>query len=301
MKYLGFEFNKIIIIESLPKHEDQIRNGSEISSGEYYTTEFFPYCNTLRDEAIPFELIKVNSKDELLRTLQSINEEIKENGQYPILHFEIHGTENQDSISINNGDFLGWRVLLDVLTEINISTSNNLFVIFATCSGAFNLKYIMPRETAFPYYAALAPDNPDMPILLEERYSLFYLDLLVSGNLENAFRMVTQESRYARIILSTCEYYLYQAFQQEYLKIKDDARVDNLVKIMENRQNGMVDRTELRKLVLAKFSEPDIWERTLTKMKNKFLLGSSPKNSNRFQFNAKDLLNLFSKDNAKDE
>jgi|GEM_PF-4927976 len=295
MKYFGFEFDKVIVIESLPEHEKQIRDGQLLSSGEYYTKIFFPYCNKLRDEPFSFELAHVNSKHELLHKLDLICEKIKLDDEYPLIYFEIHGTENKDGLTICNGDFVDWRTLLDKLTNINILTANNLFVIFATCSGAFNLQYIMPRETVFPYYAALAPDNPEYPVFLEQRYSLFYLDLMIGGDVENAIRQTITENGYARIILSTCEFYLYQAFQQEIAKVKDDNRVEGLIQILNRKPGNCLSNEVLRKLVKDKLFDPMMGERILLKMKEKLLMANDPKNLGRFQFSAMDLMDLYAK------
>ena len=203
MSNFGFEFDRIVVIESLPEHEKQIRDGILMSSGEYYSQILFPYCIKMREDSFPFELVYINSKEELFNRLDVICNEIKKSNEYPLIHFEVHGTEEQDGIMLMNGDFVDWATLLDNLTTINELTANNLFVIFATCSGAFNLQYIMPRNRIFPYYAALAPDNPEYPVCLEQRYSIFYLDLLIGGDVENSIRNIIKEDGYARIILST--------------------------------------------------------------------------------------------------
>lgn len=295
MKKFEFEFDRIIVIESLPEHEKQIRDGILMSAGQYYTEVLFPYCNKIKEYPIAAELIRVNSKDEFLKSLDEVLKNIKETNLIPIIHFEIHGTEKKDGMTLNNGDFVDWKTILFKLTEINIATYNNLFVIFATCSGAFNLQVIMPCETVFPYHTALAPDNPEFPIFMEQKYSLFYVDLIIDGNIEKAFNEVHEDNGYAKIIISTCEYYLYKAFCSTIAKSKDKANIERFIKILGRESTHKhLNNKELRHIVEKKFNDPNLGTITLNKLKNKFLMANHPRNLNRFQFTVEDLLKSFS-------
>ncbi|MET3125844.1 hypothetical protein ABID42_000946 [Arcicella rosea] len=284
MNNFGFEFDKIIIIESLPEHEKQIRDGILMSSGEYYTQTLFPYCSKMRNESFSYELVSVSSRDELLYKLDEICDEIKKSNEYPLIHFEIHGTEEQNGITVKNGDFVDWTTLLAKLTNINELTVNNLFVIFATCSGAFNLKYIMPRETVFPYYAALAPDDPDFPVFLEERYSLFYLDLLIGGDIKNAIEKINKADGHSNIIFSTCEFYLQQAFKQEMAKLKNEERIESLFQFLKKEKGGEYSDEKLKELLINKISEQTFGLKILKKLKTKHLMADHPNNLGRFNF-----------------
>ena len=217
MNKFGFECDKIILIESLPDVERQIRHGRLMSSGEYYIEDLFPYCNSFGVERVEFEMRVADSALQLFEHLDAICKRVKDFDEIPLIHFEVHGRDQQDGITLKNGDIVNWSDLLEKLTDINVASGNHLFVVFATCSGAFNINYILPRERPFPYYAAIAPDNPDFPILLEQRYSLFYISLIIYGDMENAIKEAVMGKGYSQIVLSTCEYYLYQAFNDAIL------------------------------------------------------------------------------------
>ena len=295
MNRFGFECDKIILIESLPDHERQERNGRLMSSGEYYTEVLFPYCNQIREESIGFELKVVDSAAELFGYIDMVCGNIQELDEIPLIHFEIHGREQQDGITLKNGDFVDWQALLNKLTDINVASANNLFVIFATCSGAFNLKYIMPRERPFPYYAAIAPDNPEYPIFLEQKYSLFYIGLIIDEDIEKAFKEVLKHEGFSRIIPSTCQYLLYLAFQNALsTKRSDPTTIDRFVEILSrNSQTAHINRKKLREIVVNKISDPNLGTRTLQRMKNKYLMSNDPRNSNRFGFTVKELIDSF--------
>ena len=295
MNPFGFDFDKIIIIESLPDHERQIRNESLLSSGEYYTQILFPYCEKIRKVKFDFELKKVQSGKNLMSTLDLIHEETKNSNTYPLIHFEVHGREEQDGVTLKNNDFVDWESLLGKLTEINAVTANNLFVIFATCSGAFNLKYIMPRDRVFPYYAALAPDNPDYPIFLEQRYSLFYLDLLIGNGVESAIKEIVKESGHSKIIFSNCEYYLYNAFFNEIKNKNNSKRVDRLINMLKRNGENNLNEKELRVRINKILSSRIVDQNVLENLKSKYLMANHPDNRNRFRFTSSELNAFFEK------
>ncbi|AUD03275.1 hypothetical protein [Spirosoma pollinicola] len=131
MGTLGFEFGKIYIIESLPETEASIRDGQKTTSGEYFARKLIPYCNTVSQKQVEFQLCKVSSAKELQDVLMSIKKVAKH--EYPLIHFEIHGTEGQDGIALINKDVVYWPELLHSLRSINIECDNNLLVLLATC------------------------------------------------------------------------------------------------------------------------------------------------------------------------
>src|SRR3989339_50730 len=298
MNRFGFDCDKIIIIESLPDHERQLLNGKLMSAGEYYIEDLFPYCNQFRTEPIGFEIIRVDSSAQLFDTLRNICSNTGKLDEIPLIHFEIHGREEQDGITLKNGDVVMWSDLLDKLTDINEASANNLFIIFATCSGAFNLKYIMPRERPFPYYAAIAPDKPDYPIFLEQKYSLFYIALIIDDDIEKAFKEVTNGVGYSQIIPSTCEFYLYEAFNGVVSGLaankSDPKTIDKFIAMLDREnQDGHIDRDGLRKMTENILSSENLGSRTLQRMKDKYLMANHPRNINRFGFTAEELQSLF--------
>lgn len=299
MNTFGFQCDKVIIIESLPDEERQIRDGKLMSSGEYYIENLFPYCNSFREQPVQTDLRVADSALELFNHLDSICKRVHDVDEIPLIHFEIHGRDQKDGMTLKNGDFVDWHTLLEKLTDINVASANHLFVVFATCSGAFNIKYIMPRERPFPYYAAIAPDKPDFPIFLEQRYSLFYISMIIDGDMEKAFKDVISGEGYARIISSTCEFYLYQAFNDVICNLKakqsHQNTIDKLIDLLSRRdtQSFHMSSDELRRRIQAMLSDPSLGSNTLQRMKDKYLMANDTRNVNRFGFTVEELLTAF--------
>lgn len=196
---------------------------------------------------------------------------------------------------MKNGDFVNWSTLLEKLTDINIATVNNLFVIFATCSAASNIQYIWPREKPFPYYTAIAPEKPEFPVFLELKYSLFYMGLIIDENMEVAFREVIKDEGYSKIIPYTCEFYLYCGYFKALDNLKSDKdAIDRFVEILSREEiSSKFNNDQLREIITKTISNPNIGSETLQNNKNKYLMANYPQNSDRFGFTAKELFDSF--------
>jgi hypothetical protein len=302
MNKFGFNFNKIIVIESLPDHEKAARGAEVCSAGEYFQNQLFPYCNSFKENRIQTELYKVNSKNDFLKLLDDIAIDVTKYASNPILHFEIHGREEKDGLTLNNSDFVDWKLLHGKLTVINEKTLNNLFVLFATCSGAFNIKSILPRDKIFPYYAAAAPESPEFPAFLEQSYSLFYISLLVDLNVENAFKELQNSEGYSKIIISTCEYYLYEAFRNETKERFSQSNINRLVSLVSRTDQIIkMNDSQIKERLIKILNDTNFGNATFSKMKNKYLMANHPKNANRFKFTLKELNSFFEKKEAASE
>ena len=77
-------------------------------------------------------------------------------GKFPFIHLEIHGSSNKDGLVLNSGQLVTWLELANRLREINILTANNLTVSLATCHGAYIYREMSLIERA-PFWGFVAP------------------------------------------------------------------------------------------------------------------------------------------------
>lgn len=287
----GVEFDKIIIIESLPDYEIEKRLNKQ-SSGEYLKNEVFPFCNSFSE--VNFELIKVNSKVELIKVLNKIADETNENS-YPFLHFEIHGRENQDGLTLNNNDIMKWGEFLNEIRPINIKCLNNLFIFLAVCSGAHIIKDIIPDGRPFPYYAMIGPDKPDLAICIEEKYSIFYMQLLIDCDAKLALSSLNDNPNgFSKMVLSTTEYSLYKAFLDTIKTYKEDAFIKEYIDVLlSNSNTAILNIEKIKKQFIKSMDSSNFKNRILLNLKNKYLLAHHPKNINRFKFTVEELESKF--------
>lgn len=165
-----FGFDKIIVIESLPKGNR--KTGEELSTvlsylKDDFKTNFFDVENKVDFFIVLDELINVS-----------------ERGNIPYLHFEIHGSDERDGLILKNNDFIEWKVLADKLRILNKRTDNNLFISFATCFGLHMYQEVLPNKPS-PCYGFIGSweELYEKEVLLG--FEAFFKALL-SSNLEMA-------------------------------------------------------------------------------------------------------------------
>lgn len=118
--------------------------------------------------------------------MESLRDKAAE-GQRPIIHFEIHGTEEKDGLYIKNGDVVCWPEVLQRISDINYASGCNLLVSFAVCYGQYLAQFInafkhMPFCFSLGSFEELYEDD------LEVRFFAFYRELRTSFNLDKAYQ-----------------------------------------------------------------------------------------------------------------
>ena len=174
-----FEFNKIYVLESLDENEEQL-TGKEL------------YDDLLRWKEYEFagkfkaELIQIHDKIDFFKQLNKIKIECIDLKYYPILHLEIHGSNDTSGLILKSGELVKWAELYDILSDINLEIGNNLFLTLAVCHGAYLMQLISLNKPA-PFYGFIGSfDEIGIEDLLI-RYNEFYKEFLSSFKLDLAF------------------------------------------------------------------------------------------------------------------
>jgi hypothetical protein len=124
----------------------------------------------------------VNSKNEFIKSLNTIYH-FAENGEYPILHFEMHG--NEDGLSLVSGQYISWDELKDHITKINVAIKNNLLITLATCRGAYLMSVITLQERS--PFGAMIGSWVDIQEIELVSFVYFYLHLIRYKDLNMAY------------------------------------------------------------------------------------------------------------------
>ncbi|HBL6732444.1 TPA: hypothetical protein LSH72_000900 [Klebsiella oxytoca] len=135
---LNVDYDYVGIIDGLSSEERE-------SFG--ITTELVDF---LRGEKLPVEERLVNTKQEMLDTLNFFLTDAK-NGKRFMLHFVAHGNEN--GILIGD-DFVTWEVLRTYLQEVNIATEGTLLLNMSTCKGLHGVK-IVSTSGEYPFFGLI--------------------------------------------------------------------------------------------------------------------------------------------------
>lgn len=171
---IGFEFNKVYVIESL---NDSLKTGEEL------------YNDILRwkDVQIPelnCYLFQPVSRGDFIQCLAEIQKDVDENGSIPILHIEAHG--NMQGLLLKSGEFVFWSELYNSFVKINESTRCNLFLTLAICQGAYLIYEIKSNRPA-PFWGFIGSFEKIMNGDILIRYTEFYSEFLTSFDLNKAY------------------------------------------------------------------------------------------------------------------
>jgi hypothetical protein len=174
----AFEFNSLYVIESLDVNE-----GDKLT-GTCLLENLRPYAEQC--EALSTALITVEDAVQFRNVMEWLEDKAKE-GQRPVLHFEIHGTDTMDGLYIKNGDVIEWPEVLSRISEINYASGCNVLATFAVCYGQYLAQYInvgrrMPFCISLGSFKELYEDD------LELRFFAFYKELLTSFNIDKAYQ-----------------------------------------------------------------------------------------------------------------
>jgi hypothetical protein len=125
------------------------------------------------------------SGSDFLTLLDLIAAETSSGSLRPILHLEIHGTDDGTALYLANGDTIPWKDLTDHLLAINIASRNNLVVVLAVCFGE-QLMQVFPRRAQVPVFGLVGPTENISFGRFEAGFRAFYECLLETGDGDRA-------------------------------------------------------------------------------------------------------------------
>jgi len=204
-------FSRIVIIQSL-------FSGDEFTGTKLH--EDLETLNSFHDLGLEVDLINIERKDELFGALKGIREKTKD-GSYPLLHLEIHGSNDTSGLILSSRDYVGWSELKGPLTEINIACRLNLIVILAVCYGAHLMQIIQPVDRA-PCWGLIGPTEEIKCGLILKSFYEFYKVLIETGSGAEAFKILAKlrdnEGFKGAYRFSNAEYF----FKTVYLRYKEE-------------------------------------------------------------------------------
>lgn len=175
---MSFEFNTVYVIESL---ENERKTGKELFD------DFIRYQEYQVNSFVSPKLFQPNTKADLEICFNQIKADLNSKQIFPILHFEMHGSEEKNGLILASGEIISWQELCVHLLEINIKSKFNLFLTLAVCHGGYLMEALLPWKAA-PFYGFVGSfetlGNNDLLIC----YLEFYQELLCSLDLNKAFQ-----------------------------------------------------------------------------------------------------------------
>jgi hypothetical protein len=145
--------------------------------------------NLFHERGLQVQFHDVAKKADFLSQLGKLVRETKNLGNNPLIHIEAHGSNDARGVVLSSGEFLSWEELKNPLTNLNIATRNNLFVVLSACYGAYLTTIVLPTDRA-PCFGLVGPIRVLGAEHLLRSFSRFYQELLASGNGSEAVKQL---------------------------------------------------------------------------------------------------------------
>jgi len=229
----------MFVLESLP--EGERKTGKEL----------YDDCLTVRlklQKEIDVDYWPISNKDQLLEKLTDIFNEA-EKGYIPIIHFETHGSDGQKGeelefcFILSSGEKVPLSEIKEILTNINISTGNKLFISVAACFGAAIFTLTLPTERS-PFWAIMGPDNDIYPEDIIAAFHEFYNKLIYNMDGNIALKSANQLllSKGIKLQFITSEYLFKEAYKY-FIKGIENQNIDNIInKLIRTKGNELVKK-----------------------------------------------------------
>ena len=184
----SFKFNQIYVIQSLPVEYDDLGNEKKQTGEQLYDDllkwQVYKHCLL----TVHFE--KISNRQEWDALMKAILQDCLDNGNIPLLHFEIHGAATKDVFTpgfvLADGTLVGIEDIGQQLRAINVATGFNLFITLAVCKG-MSLLLNMHLNEAMPFIGAIGSfyELSEQDLLI--RYMDFYTELFDSFDVAKAY------------------------------------------------------------------------------------------------------------------
>jgi len=268
---------------------DKVYVAESLFEGDYNTTtDIFDSILYSRDKPNWFEVseFSIENRKDLNGFFSKIKEEIKTTKKFPIIHLELHGHRNENSVVLRNGDEVDWKYLVHQFEDINYLCGLNLVVFLGACFGINILKAVVPSRRA-PFYGLLAPNYEVRYQELTIAYKIFYESLFKTRNFSTAIDKLEALDNENIGYLSAGAYYklfIKGYFEKAKTPENKSRRIKKMVQeTMEENEFNFLDKERLT--ILYSLKTDELEHQFFDKMyKDFFMIESFPENKERFPF-----------------
>lgn len=132
------------------------------------------------------------SRADFFGLLDRIAQETEARDGRPLLHLEIHGSEDGSGLLLANDDEMLWGEVTERLVAINVASHNNLVVVLAVCFGG-RLARIFSESLRAPAFGLVGPNKAIKLRYLAPGFRAFYRELLSSGDGDRALAALNED------------------------------------------------------------------------------------------------------------
>ena len=279
-KYFSTEqtYNKIYVCEALPDNDQ--------STGIQLARDTLKLSCDMK--GIYMDACKISDKRQFMTFMNRVELQAREQGIFPIIHFEIHG--NKSELQLPSDEIVKWDELSDICRTINEHCLNNLFVVLAVCYGFYAaLQANITITKLTPFCSLIGPTEIVCVSQIVDAFPKFYQELLNSGDLESALSVLGNPYQLYR-----CEKVFADGlvdYINKHCRGKGrQKRVEELLTELKQSPSGQLIATRDARKKIKSLIKPEI--DNLEIYRKKFLMADAPQNSGRFTATLDDLIEL---------
>lgn len=175
MDGFDYRFDKIFVLKSLGE--------ADTYADALYSETIEPSCQR---HGLTSQLIDIYDRGDWDKVIEQI---LQDEHRYPLIHFEMHGNE-ENGLALRLGDYVPWPVVIRDLTRINIRSELNLIITMAVCYStklAFNMSMV---KRPAPYLFSVSTRLKIRGEATYRMYSVFFKELIETMELYSALKAV---------------------------------------------------------------------------------------------------------------
>ena len=212
-----FEFNKIIILESLLSAE--LQTGSELKDRlNKWAADQGKHCLA--------ETVQIHSIQDWEKAWDDIYEEIEIDNIVPIIHLEMHGNKTAMGIDKGMNGIIPLNEIFQKVQRANVLSHNNVFLSLAVCMGLNVIRGLKVYEP-MPFCGVLGSLETLNNKELLENYTIFYKSFIETLDLDKAKQCMIESG------IDSTQYELFrpeQIFMNAYLGYLDTYRTNEQIR-----------------------------------------------------------------------
>ena len=275
-------FNKISVIQSLA--DGELHTGTKVKDDiKLYN---FAYKRDLQ-----IEFFEANKIKDFFGILKKLKVDALNDGSFPVLHIEAHGSSDMQGLVLQSNDFISWTDLKPYLIDLNVATRLNLLVVFSLCYGAHFTRHLNPPDRA-PCWGLIGPTKALGGSELLISFSAFYKEVFASGSGGDAVEELNASSpkgdiNYFFTTASSFFVNVYKNYLKKHCtkKAYDDRARAMRKKLKKSDLEKIPSISEIRRKL--KSTQKEFFENYRTKY---FMIDLFPENNGRFKVAYQDIV-----------
>ena len=215
-------FNGIVILDAIP--EGELNTARRLC-------EQLEDISTYSEKQFALYRYRINSFEDLRNAIGRIRVEVRNSGLKPWLHFDGHGSSDEDGIAVADGSSCSWSQLKELITPLNVDLRLNLLLILASCFGGSFARSFRITDRA-PMLGLIGPTREITAGDSDKSFRAFYQTFFESNSIRNAINALTEGTSNGLYYITTAEQFFYDVWRGYKVGLCSEEMIDERARKM---------------------------------------------------------------------